>query len=168
MSKRSRNYYSIPANQADIRSISSDPKTHVGMDEYAIDYELPENSRVYSVAPGKVIFVKDDSSGGGDDEKYENFTFYNHIVIKHNNGEYSEYGHLKHKSAKVKVGDNVKVGEMIALSGNTGYSSGPHLHFSIFVLHGMSPDLDILPDGKQYFINDEDFGFQTIEPRFID
>ncbi|WP_157871621.1 M23 family metallopeptidase, partial [Streptomyces aurantiacus] len=53
----------------------------------------------------------------------------NAVVIKHGNGTYSQYAHLSR--VDVKPGQVVKTGQPIALSGNTGNSSGPHLHFEI-------------------------------------
>lgn len=53
----------------------------------------------------------------------------NNIVIKHGSGTYSQYGHLS--KIKVRVGQRVGAGQRIGLSGNTGNSSGPHLHFEI-------------------------------------
>lgn len=167
MQRISKNKYHLPLNKNEIISISSDPKTHIGMDKFAIDCAVIEGCKVYAAASGKIIFIKDNSMEGGDNEKYEDFIYYNHIVIKHSNGEYSEYGHLKYKSVLKKVGDEVVKGEIIALSGNTGYSGGPHLHFSVFVLDKMDPDFTVLPKNKKYFINDEDFGFQTIKFNLI-
>ncbi|EDY66530.2 LOW QUALITY PROTEIN: peptidase, partial [Streptomyces pristinaespiralis ATCC 25486] len=63
-------------------------------------------------------------NGGGDGPAYGNA-----IVIKHNNGKYSQYAHLS--KINVNVGAKVKTGQNIAKSGNTGNSSGPHLHFEI-------------------------------------
>lgn len=54
------------------------------------------------------------------------------IVIKHPSGYYTVYNHLKSNSPKVDEGDNVRGGQEIALSGNTGYSLGSHLHFGVY------------------------------------
>ena len=55
----------------------------------------------------------------------------NHIVIKHNDSEYSLTAHLMPKSITVKVGDKVKQGEVIAKCGNSGTSTAPHIHFQL-------------------------------------
>lgn len=55
----------------------------------------------------------------------------NHIVIQHNDSEYSYVGHLMPHSATVKVGDKVKQGDVIAKCGNSGYTGEPHLHFQL-------------------------------------
>jgi murein DD-endopeptidase MepM/ murein hydrolase activator NlpD len=53
-------------------------------------------------------------------------------VIYHEDGTFAEYVHLKKDGAQVSVGDMVSAGDFIAYSGNTGWSSGPHLHFMVF------------------------------------
>lgn len=55
----------------------------------------------------------------------------NHIVIDFGNGLYGFYGHLKKGSVRVQIGDKVRKGDHLALLGNTGNSSAPHLHFHI-------------------------------------
>ncbi len=62
---------------------------------------------------------------------FKNFTCGNYIIINHNNGEFSFYGHLSEGSMQVKVGDEVKQGEIIGKVGNTGHSTEPHLHFHL-------------------------------------
>ncbi|WP_314225407.1 M23 family metallopeptidase [Streptomyces zaehneri] len=91
--------------------------THSGQ-----DFAVPSGTKVMAAHGGTV--VKAGGNGAGDGPAYGNA-----IVIKHANGVYSQYAHLSHIS--VKVGQIVKTGQKIALSGNTGNSSGPHLHFEI-------------------------------------
>lgn len=55
----------------------------------------------------------------------------NYVKIKHDNGMYTLYGHMKYGSVAVKVGDRVKRGQVIGYMGNTGYSFGAHLHFEV-------------------------------------
>lgn len=51
----------------------------------------------------------------------------------HNDGTFADYAHLKLNGSAVKEGDSVKKGQLIGYSGDTGFSSGPHLHFSVFI-----------------------------------
>ncbi|MFG3347339.1 M23 family metallopeptidase [Streptomyces sp. NPDC048018] len=86
------------------------------------DFAVPVGTPVKAAATGTV--VKAGPYGGGDGPAYGNA-----IVIKHANGKYSQYAHLS--KIKVNIGQKVSAGQRIALSGNTGNSSGPHLHFEI-------------------------------------
>lgn len=86
------------------------------------DFAVPIGTKVEAAHKGTV--VKAGPNGGGDGPAYGNA-----IVIKHSNGTYSQYAHLS--KIQVHIGEQVKKGEKIALSGNTGNSSGPHLHFEI-------------------------------------
>ena len=62
---------------------------------------------------------------------YANFVRGNYIIIDHKNGECSFYAHLSDKGIRVKTGDKVKQGDVIAKVGNTGHSDTPHLHFHL-------------------------------------
>lgn len=86
------------------------------------DFAVPTGTPVKSVSNGTV--VKAGANGAGDGSSYGNA-----IVIKHKNGTYSQYAHLS--KLNVKAGQTVKAGQKIGLSGSTGNSSGPHLHFEI-------------------------------------
>ncbi|MFJ3727099.1 M23 family metallopeptidase [Streptomyces sp. NPDC090045] len=86
------------------------------------DFAVPVGTPVKSAAAGTV--VKAGPNGGGDGPAYGNA-----IVIKHANNTYSQYAHLSR--IQVKIGQKVAASQRIALSGNTGNSSGPHLHFEI-------------------------------------
>ncbi|MFC7846478.1 M23 family metallopeptidase [Streptomyces sp. NPDC001046] len=91
--------------------------THSGQ-----DFAVPSGTQVVAAHGGTV--VKAGGNGAGDGPAYGNA-----VVIKHGNGTYSQYAHLS--QVKVRVGQIVKTGQEIARSGNTGNSSGPHLHFEI-------------------------------------
>lgn len=67
----------------------------------------------------------------------------NYVVLQHSNGEYSIYSHLQPEGVLIKQGQNVKVGEVIGKSGNTGWSLEPHLHFAVFKFLGETPDQGI-------------------------
>ncbi|WP_405479209.1 M23 family metallopeptidase [Streptomyces sp. NBC_00009] len=86
------------------------------------DFAVPIGTNVMAVHGGTV--VKAGGNGAGDGPAYGNA-----VVIKHSNGTYSQYAHLSR--VDVHVGQAVATGQHIALSGNTGNSSGPHLHFEI-------------------------------------
>jgi hypothetical protein len=96
---------------------------------YALDWQMPEETPVYVVAAGEVVEAIDLFSKGGLTEDMK--TKANYVVIRHEDGNRSHYYHLAQNGVKVKVGQKVKEGELIALSGNTGYSSTPHLHFFV-------------------------------------
>lgn len=100
--------------------------THRGASRYAIDFALPENSEVVATRGGTVINVREDSeiNGQRDDANY--------VWISHSDGTVGAYAHLVHNGVLVSAGQQVQPGQVIALSGNTGYSRGPHLHFHVF------------------------------------
>lgn len=62
----------------------------------------------------------------------EGNSYGNYVKIRHNDGYYTLYAHMKYKSVTVKNGDKVKKGQVIGYMGNTGHSYGGHLHFEVF------------------------------------
>lgn len=96
----------------------TDPKTgRVNQFHNGIDLGIPANTQIKSPMPGTVENVYSSPEGG------------NQLIIKHNNGYVTGYAHLT--KALVKKGDKIRQGEIVALSGNTGKSTGPHLHFTL-------------------------------------
>ncbi len=104
--------------------------SHKGSNQYAIDWKMPEGTIVRAARGGVVVKVKDDSTRGGGSMKFDKFN--NYVLIRHDDGTLGHYCHLRHNGALVHVGETVVTGQAIAHSGNTGFSSGPHLHFCVF------------------------------------
>jgi murein DD-endopeptidase MepM/ murein hydrolase activator NlpD len=98
--------------------------------ENAVDWDVPEGTVVCAARAGRVVGVRDDSTVGGPDPKYKPLG--NYVIIKHSDGTFADYHHLKTGGARVKIGDEVATGQEIGLSGRTGYASKPHLHFMVF------------------------------------
>lgn len=96
----------------------------------AIDFAMPVGSKVCAVRDGKVVALWQDSDIGG--ANLTNRPFANYVIIAHEDGTFGEYYHLKKNGVLVSLGQEVKMHDPIALSGNTGFSSGPHLHFGVF------------------------------------
>ena len=82
-----------------------------------VDFEVPVGTDVHAASDGEVVTA---GSGG---------QYGSQIVIRHDGGLYSQYAHLS--KIGVSVGDTVNEGDTIALSGNSGNSTGPHLHFEV-------------------------------------
>jgi murein DD-endopeptidase MepM/ murein hydrolase activator NlpD len=104
--------------------------SHTGPDEFATDWKMPEGTPVLAAREGIVVSVKDQFSKGGPHRKYEDCA--NMVVVQHKDGTMAHYCHLAPRSARVRIGDKVRAGELLAASGNTGFTSGPHLHFAVF------------------------------------
>jgi len=96
---------------------------------FALDFAMPVGEKVCAARAGLVVLVKADSREGGPAPKYKGKD--NHVVVLHEDGTLAYYVHLKYKGALVKEGEQVRKGQLLGLSGNTGYSTRPHLHFVI-------------------------------------
>jgi len=96
---------------------------------YAVDLGMPEGSAVHAVKAGMVMNINKDFNIGGTKEKL--LSKANVLRILHADGTMAIYAHLQPDSVQVRIGQKIKSGQFIARSGNTGYSTGPHLHFAI-------------------------------------
>ncbi|MGO9064621.1 MAG: M23 family metallopeptidase [Myxococcaceae bacterium] len=101
--------------------------THQGAARFAFDFNVAIGTPIVAVAPGLVVQTQDrfDRSADMDPDQY------NFVLIDHGNGVLSEYGHLRHHGTRVRPGQRVGQGELIGYSGDTGRSTGPHLHFAV-------------------------------------
>ena len=88
----------------------------------ALDFNMKRGTKICAAREGVVVRVKEDGKKGGLDKKYR--TDGNNIVIQHPDGSRAGYWHLQYNGALVNVGDTVKKGQVIVLSGKTGYAFG--------------------------------------------
>ena len=111
--------------------------THTTPDSfYAIDMVMPIGTDIFAARGGVVFDVASTNFTGGLDPARDGPNA-NVVRILHDDGTYAIYAHLNTNSIRVKPGDVVRRGEYIADSGNTGFSSGPHLHFAVVRNVGM-------------------------------
>ena len=93
----------------------------------ALDFKMKRGTKICAARDGVVVRVKEDGDKGGWNRKYRPYG--NVIVIQHADGSRAGYWHLQHNGALVNMGDTVRKGQVIGLSGKTGYTFLPHLHF---------------------------------------
>ena len=98
--------------------------------QYAIDFAMPIGTHIDAARGGVVIEIASDFFEAGVDAVKDGPRA-NVVRILHDDGTMSLYGHLNWNSIRVKPGQRVERGEYIADSGNTGFSTGPHLHFVV-------------------------------------
>ncbi|MFV0126748.1 peptidoglycan DD-metalloendopeptidase family protein [Streptomyces sp. HMX112] len=104
-----------------------------------VDFAAPSGSTVKAVGPGTVVSAGWSGAYG------------NEVVIQHSDGNYSQYAHLS--SLSVSAGQTVSGGQQIGLSGSTGNSSGPHLHFEIRTGSGYGSDIDPVAYLRQHGVS---------------
>ncbi|MFW5442870.1 MAG: peptidoglycan DD-metalloendopeptidase family protein [Methylococcaceae bacterium] len=110
--------------------------SHTGLqNRYAVDIVMPINTAVHAARSGVVMDLNNDYYEGGTEQYYKSRA--NNIRILHDDGSMAIYAHLVLERAQVYPGLRVSAGQLIAYSGNTGFSSGPHLHFVVQVNKGM-------------------------------
>ena len=116
---------------------------------YAMDIAMPVGTPIIAARGGVVIKTENDQSGGGKNPSG------NFVRVLHDDGTMGVYLHLKQGSVSVREGQRVEVGSPLALSGNTGNTTGPHLHFVVQRNTGMglvsipyqfSQPLEMLPN----------------------
>ena len=102
--------------------------SHTGQgNRYALDIAMPVGEQVLAVKAGIVADGRDDFSIGGATNYFLDKA--NHVTVMHADGSYAVYAHILYGSLAVAIGQEIEVGQVIGRIGNTGYSTGPHLHF---------------------------------------
>ena len=109
------------------------PIAGASTDHNGVDLAVPVGTKVRSPWAGKVTSIVTNNTGG------------KQMIVTHWNGYKTGYAHLS--EWKAQKGDNVHAGQVIALSGNTGNTTGPHLHFTLAGKDGVKMD----PEKKFHF-----------------
>jgi murein DD-endopeptidase MepM/ murein hydrolase activator NlpD len=128
---QSRNTYILPLRASAVTEVGSKgiSPTHQGQMINSIDFFVPEGTPIIAAADGIVVEMMKSSNTTG--MRLEDWPLGNHVELQHALDEYTWYEHLKYNEVYVKIGDKVKAGQLIALSGNTGFSEIAHLHFQV-------------------------------------
>ena len=125
-----------PAQRFEVTQAPPDAITHVdAASRNAIDIEMPVGTAIHAAREGVVINVAARHFRSG--LARENMPEANFVQVLHDDGTNAIYAHLQLDTVRVKPGQHVARGEYIANSGNTGFSSGPHLHFVVLRNVGM-------------------------------
>jgi murein DD-endopeptidase MepM/ murein hydrolase activator NlpD len=121
-----------PLNGSGYLSQGNNGTTHRGRMAYAYDLAASIGTPVYAMRAGRVMGLQDKypDTGGGPDR----ISKFNYVMVEHDGGYRSVYVHLQQgfrSTVQIKAGDRVEKGQLIGYSGNSGWSTGPHLHIEI-------------------------------------
>ncbi len=132
--------YSLPLDETSHwelgQEFNGEYSHHDEQNRYAVDFIVPIGTPVLAARSGVVMETIGNYNGGGQNAKvYASRA--NFIRILHDDGSMALYAHLKENGILVTAGQRVGLGEVIGYSGNTGFSSGPHLHFALQINTGL-------------------------------
>lgn len=134
--EKSKNVYILPLlPKTPIKNILYDWPSHQGIFKGAVDFAVDLKTPVIAPLDGQIIEVVDKFDKHGPTKDFVKYL--NYITIAHSNGEFSQLAHIAKKSSNVKVGEGVKKGQVLALTGLSGWMMEPfleHLHMFIFKL----------------------------------
>jgi murein DD-endopeptidase MepM/ murein hydrolase activator NlpD len=105
--------------------------SHHGSNEFAVDFDCPVATPVVAARPGVVVAVNAGAQGAGISAEFLDDRRANFVLVRHGDGTLGEYMHLAPSGIEVRPGQVVRRGQELGLSGNTGFSSTPHLHFQV-------------------------------------
>ena len=121
--------YAANASYPVIQSYGS-KLSHTGAEYFTVDFRMDIGTPVYAARGGVVVLFEDAHDSACWREECGRLA--NFVVLLHSDGTTGEYYHLEHGSVVVALGQRVRRGQMLARSGNTGYSNVPHLHFGVY------------------------------------
>jgi murein DD-endopeptidase MepM/ murein hydrolase activator NlpD len=104
--------------------------SHRGAEYFTVDFGMPEGTPVFSAREGTVLAIEDRFDFACWTDGCDRFA--NFVEVRHPDGTIGKYFHLQRDSVLVRPGQRVERGQAIARSGDTGYSTAPHLHFGVY------------------------------------
>ncbi|WP_425100852.1 M23 family metallopeptidase [Tropicibacter sp. S64] len=104
-------------------------RTHTPDERNALDFDMPTGTPVHAARAGRVVDVKAGSNRGGRSKSFGEDA--NYVILQHSDRTLGIYYHLRKNGVAVALGSQIAEGQLIGYSGNTGYSTGPHLHFAV-------------------------------------
>lgn len=104
--------------------------SHRGAERFTVDFGMPRGTPVHAAREGVVVLVEDSHVVGCELDECGRFA--NFVVVLHEDGTTGEYFHLEPRTAVVRPGERIRRGQLLARSGNTGFSTAPHLHFGVY------------------------------------
>lgn len=110
--------------------------SHHGSNEFAVDFNCPVATPVLAARPGVVVAINAGALGSGTSPEFLDDRRANFVIVRHGDGTLGEYMHLAPSGVEVAPGQSVRRGQELGLSGNTGFSSTPHLHFQVMTAAG--------------------------------
>jgi murein DD-endopeptidase MepM/ murein hydrolase activator NlpD len=136
----------------------NDPASHIGLFRNSVDFSMPIGTTVTAARTGRVVYVEQRYADDDRTSGHENV-----VIVLHQDSTYSRYVHLTRNGALVEAGRELSAGDTVGLSGNSGSTAAPHLHFDVvrdagqrdvptlpFAFRNNSPPAAILEKGVRY------------------
>ncbi len=125
----------LPGMQRQVTQGNNTTFTHKGQQKYAFDFGLWDGLKIRAARGGNVTYLEESLWQNSDPNKVEkgeqDWQPANALRIEHQDGTASWYYHMQQNGVLVDVGDTVHRGDEVAITGNTGNSTNPHLHYQV-------------------------------------
>jgi murein DD-endopeptidase MepM/ murein hydrolase activator NlpD len=118
----------------------------------AVDIPMPEGAPIHAARAGVVFQTVAENDAGGTEEAYRSKA--NVVRVLHADGTVGNYVHLKHGGVAVKDGERVEAGALLGYAGNTGLSTGPHLHFAVTRVVRKGDELEEVSEPFRFYVGD--------------
>lgn len=100
--------------------------SHLGEFSYGVDFAMQIGTQICAAREGTVVYIRKNYTDRDNIAGHENY-----VIVSHTDSTFARYVHITQNGSRVNIGDKVKKGDLLALSGNSGSSGPPHLHFDV-------------------------------------